>query len=153
MYWDRAYRNTMYHKEFRIFRGFFSVWGSSKVDTIFWSEAFYSCLRPSLSPFAIITLMETFLWFLIPLEWVIRTELTLKKGCGIFANDGHSQYWERPSLARITQPFYSVNSLPITNSKPHPNSCQYPLINYLYTLMHITFMNLQSRFCSITSMA
>ena len=44
------------------------------------------------------------------LEWVIRSELTLWKGCVILANEGHSEYWEWPLLARITQPFYSVNS-------------------------------------------
>ena len=44
------------------------------------------------------------------------SELTLKKGCVILANEGHSQYCEWPLLARITQPFYSANSLLITHS-------------------------------------
>ena len=35
----------------------------------------------------------------------------LYKDCVIVSNEGHSQYFEWPSLARITQPFYSVNSL------------------------------------------
>ena len=33
----------------------------------------------------------------------------------IVGNEGQSQYCEWPSLARITQPFYIVNSLPITH--------------------------------------
>ena len=35
----------------------------------------------------------------------------------ILAIKGHSQFWEWPSLATITQPIYSVNSLLITHSR------------------------------------
>ena len=50
---------------------------------------------------------------------VIRSELTLYKGCVNVANEGHSQYFEWPSLATFSQPFYSVNSLIIIHSNPH----------------------------------
>ena len=41
----------------------------------------------------------------------------LQKDCMIVANEGHSKYFEWPSLAKITQPFYSINSLLITHSR------------------------------------
>ena len=43
-------------------------------------------------------------------------ELTLYKVCVFLANEGHSQYSKWLSLATISQPFYSVNSLLITHS-------------------------------------
>ena len=49
-------------------------------------------------------------------EWVIRSELSLQKCCENLANDGHLQYCEWPSLARITQPFYSVNWLDVKSN-------------------------------------
>ena len=53
------------------------------------------------------------------LEWILRSELMLKKGWVILANKSQSQNCEWPSLARIPQPFYSINSLLITNSRIH----------------------------------
>ena len=46
------------------------------------------------------------------LEWVVRSELTLWKGCESLANEGHSQYYEWPSLV-----FHNVNSLLIIHFK------------------------------------
>ena len=48
----------------------------------------------------------------------------------ILANEGHSQYWEWPSLATITQPSYSINSLLIT----HSWNCKYSSDKWSYYL-------------------
>ena len=40
-----------------------------------------------------------------------KVQLTLLKGCENVSNGGQSQYWEWLSVARILQPFHSVNSL------------------------------------------
>ena len=60
-----------------------------------------------------------FRWFLFVscLEWAIRSEVTLKKGCVIVTNEGQSQY-QVASLATITQPFYSFNLLLMTHPNP-----------------------------------
>jgi len=38
------------------------------------------------------------------------------KGCENVSNDGHSQYWEWPSMVKFSQPFQSVNGLLIKGS-------------------------------------
>ena len=49
-----------------------------------------------------------------------QSGLTQQKGCVTFANEGHSRYCEWPSLVRITQPCYNINSLLITHSMHRP---------------------------------
>ena len=45
------------------------------------------------------------------LEWIIRSELTLWKGCEKFANEGHSLHCEWPSVATFSQHFQCYNPL------------------------------------------
>jgi hypothetical protein len=77
-------------------------------------------------------------WFYNPidanLEWIIRSELTQWKSCVILDNEGHSQNCEWPSLARITQPFYSVNSLLISHSSKSVKNVHIFVLSFVINL-------------------
>ena len=57
---------------------------------------------------------QTRLWYLWQKGY--KELVNTLEDCLILANEGHSQYWERLSLATTTQPLYNINSLSRLNT-------------------------------------